>query len=154
MDISGFRESGKTSLQTYLPYFRSPGNMLLVHNTFTSEEDILFAQSSTKNIYWSLCPNANIYIEDTLPYIALFRNHGCKMTVGTDSLASNHQLSVWEEVKTLHEHHMEIPLSEIMNWATLNGAEALGIADTFGSFEKGKRPGVVNVDKESKSVQI
>lgn len=154
IDISPFQPTGKSSLQSYLPYFKSPGNMLLVHNTFTSEEDILFAASAAKNIYWCLCPNANIYIEDTLPYLALFREHGGAMTIGTDSLASNHQLSVWEEVKTIHENHHNIPLEEIMQWATINGAKALNIDDTYGSFEKGKRPGVVVINKESKRVVI
>ncbi|WP_295126869.1 amidohydrolase family protein [uncultured Chitinophaga sp.] len=150
--MGNFRPTGKSSLQSYLPYFQQQGNMLLVHNTFTEEADIQAAHTSPKNIYWCLCPNANIYIEDTLPYLSLFRDNNCVMTIGTDSLASNHQLSVWEEVKTIHEHHADIPLEEIMQWATLNSAKALGVEHTFGSFEKGKRPGVTAIDKESKRV--
>jgi cytosine/adenosine deaminase-related metal-dependent hydrolase len=30
----------------------------------------------------------------------------------------------------------------LLQWATLNGAEALGLDDQLGSFEVGKRPGI------------
>ncbi|MFM2363851.1 MAG: hypothetical protein RLZZ316_2753, partial [Bacteroidota bacterium] len=36
-----------------------------------------------------------------------------------------------------------IPLATILQWATSNGATALGWQNTLGSFEKGKKPGVV-----------
>jgi len=140
--IDHFTPSGHSSLQTYLPYMQ-PGKLLLVHNTFTTEQDILFAQAQHPDVYWCLCPQANLYIEQTLPEISRFRQHHCKITLGTDSLASNHQLSIWAEIQTIQQHFPDIPLQELLQWATLNGAQALNIVDTYGSFEKGKKPGVV-----------
>ncbi|MET6999639.1 amidohydrolase family protein [Chitinophaga defluvii] len=140
--INGFAPSGHTSLQTYLPYMQ-PGKLLLVHNTFTTEQDILFAQAQHPDVYWCFCPQANLYIEQTLPDISCFRRHHCNITLGTDSLASNHQLSIWAEIQTIQQHFPDIPLEELLQWATLNGAHALNIVDTYGSFEKGKKPGVV-----------
>ncbi|SHL84075.1 Cytosine/adenosine deaminase [Chitinophaga jiangningensis] len=142
MDISGFQASGTNSLEAYLPYF-SGQKILLVHNTFSNEQDIRFAQSQPLETWWCLCPNANLYIENRLPDIALLRKMQCNIAIGTDSLASNHQLSVWEEVKTIREHFPDIPLEEVLQWATSNGAAALGIGNTYGSFTPGTRPGVL-----------
>jgi aminodeoxyfutalosine deaminase len=109
-------------------------------------------QLSTFN-YFILCPLANQYIQQTLPPVNLLRQHGCTIALGTDSLASNHQLSIWAEIQALQTAFPDIPLAEMLQWATLNGAMALGMADTLGSFEKGKRPGVVCIE-EDKSKRI
>ena len=66
--------------------------------------------------------------------------------LGTDSLASNDQLSIWEEIRTISVAYPAIPLSELLTWATINGAKALGCDDIYGSFEKGKKPGIVLIE--------
>lgn len=93
-----------------------------------------------------LCPLANRYIQNALPPVELLRQQGATIALGTDSLASNHQLSIWAEVQALQAAFPNIPLAEMLQWATLNGAKALGMADTLGSFEQGKKPGVVCVE--------
>ncbi|MDE1192372.1 MAG: amidohydrolase family protein [Arachidicoccus sp.] len=151
-NIDFYKPSGKSSLQTYLPEINLPKQILLIHNTQTSEEDILFAEKTAKEnnqqLIWILCPNANLYIEDNLPPVNLLRKHHCKIALGTDSLASNHQLNILSEIQTIQRHFPEIPAEEILQWATLNGAQALGFSDTVGSFEKGKKPGVVLLNKD------
>lgn len=67
----------------------------------------------------------------------------CKIVIGTDSLASNSRLSILEELKTLQGCSPETPLEEMILWATLNGARALGEEKTFGSIEPGKKPGLL-----------
>ena len=67
------------------------------------------------------------------------------MTIGTDSLTSNWQLSIWEEIKTIHKYCSYVPIENLISWATINGAHALGYDDIFGSFVVGKKPGLVNV---------
>jgi len=144
--IDSFVASGKRSLESYLRYFEHK-NLLLVHNTFTSGEDVLFARQSLLNLYWCLCINANLYIESALPPVELLRKNNCTITLGTDSLASNDQLSIWAEILNLRKHFPAIPLAEILQWATINGAKALGIEQQFGSFEVGKRPGVISISE-------
>ena len=39
-----------------------------------------------------------------------------------------------------------MPLTELIEWATINGAKFLGKEHELGSFEVGKRPGVVLID--------
>ncbi len=148
---SPFSISGKSSLQTWLPYFTNGQTILLVHNTFIAEADILFAaQHADKyglNIFYCLCPNANLYIENTLPPIDLLRKHDCKIVVGTDSYSSNWQLNIAAELKTIAQNFPHIPKEQILHWATANGAEAMGWSSDLGSFKMGAKPGVVSVSE-------
>ena len=145
LDISFFEASGKSSLQSVLPELPA-GKTLLVHNTFTKEVDVKFAQSLHQNLFWCLCPNANLYIEQRLPQVKMLQQAGLKITLGTDSLASNKRLNILAEMKTLQEDAAEkgaiLEFEDLLRWGTLNGAEFLGIDARFGSFEPGKKPGI------------
>src|SRR5690606_6759429 len=118
--------------------------LILVHNTRTQKSDLeaLKKNRPMKNTYFALCPNSNSYIENQLPPVSLFRNEKLTICLGTDSLASNHQLSILAEMMTLQINFPELKLDELLTWATLNGAKALQIDTNFGSFELGKNPGV------------
>jgi len=142
IDLNFFDAPSQTSLQALLPFMPSNQKILLVHNTYTNAQDIAAASHSKKNIHWCFCPNANLYIEQRLPDLELFLNSGFNITVGTDSLASNNKLCILSELKTIREHYSELPSSEIIRWATLNGSQFLGIENKFGSIEKGKTPGL------------
>ena len=151
IDISFFKASGKSSLQTWLPYFTKGQSIILVHNVATSGDDIEFAtrnlQPITRNLFFCLCPNANLYISNLLPDINTLMDHHCNIILGTDSLASNDQLSILEEIKTVQKHFPHIETGTILQWATINGAKALGIETVYGSFEKDKKPGVVLIQQ-------
>ena len=157
IDNTHHRPPGTSSLRSYFDQLRGAAQVLLVHNTFTKQEDVEAAlQQTQKNgnaLYFCLCVNANQYIGEALPPLELFRKNNCTITLGTDSLASNHQLSITEEINTIMKNFPGIPLEEILGWATINGAAALQMKDGLGSFEKGKKPGVVLLqEKENKLV--
>ncbi|MGV3761510.1 amidohydrolase family protein [Parapedobacter sp.] len=141
-DITDFKAQARNSLHTVMPYLSVSTPVLLVHNTFTVAKDIFFIERQGRNVTWCFCPNANLYIEGVLPKVQHFVQYGQNITVGTDSLASNDRLCVLTELKTIHQHFPEFPLTETIEWATINGARFLGIADTFGSLERGKAPGI------------
>lgn len=145
LDTLFYKPSGKSSLQTYFSHLVGASNILLVHNTFTKEEDVAFAikNNAGHSVSFCLCVNANFYIERAIPPIEMLRKNNCSIVLGTDSLASNHHLSILNEMKTINKTHPSIPLNELLTWATYNGAIALQMNDTLGSFEKGKKPGVV-----------
>jgi aminodeoxyfutalosine deaminase len=142
-DLPKYAGAGKRPMESIAGYFDPNQKILFVHNTVSEDQDIDFVQKYFNQAYWCLCPNANLYIEKRLPAIGLFRKKKCKITIGTDSLASNHQLSVLEEIKTIQQHFPHIPLTELLKWSTLNGAEFLGLEQKLGSFVKGKQPGIV-----------
>lgn len=141
-----FKPSKQTSLQTVIPQIQSPKKLLLVHDTFTSQADIDFLNKQAQDYVFCLCVNANQYIENELPPVQLFRNNQCNMVLGTDSLASNRQLSILSEMQTLAQHFPEIPMAELFSWATINGAKALNMDTQLGSFSVGKKPGVVLIN--------
>ena len=102
LDISFFEPTGKTSLPSWLPFIGSQ-KTLLVHNTISGKQDVEFAKQNHSDLYWCLCPLANLYIEDALPNVDLLMAEDLKITLGTDSLASNRQLNILTEMKTLQE---------------------------------------------------
>lgn len=141
LDLSFYRAASTTSLQATLP--KLPQNKtLLVHNTTTSREDVAFALKQHQALYWCLCPNANLYIENSLPDVTMLIKAGIRITLGTDSLASNHQLSILKEMQVLQEYK-GVAFETLLSWATLNGASFLEIDKQFGSFAPGKAPGIL-----------
>jgi cytosine/adenosine deaminase-related metal-dependent hydrolase len=139
----------KSSLQNYFSTFKNFKNSILVHNTFTSKEDINFTKSIDTNTFWCICPNANLYIENTLPNAALLYYENCQVVFGTDSLASNHSLNIYEEMKIIQQHFPQIPFEKLLQSITAVGAKALGIEEKFGSFEVGKKPGIVLIKNDN-----
>jgi cytosine/adenosine deaminase-related metal-dependent hydrolase len=154
IDASFFQPSGKTSLQTYLPWFSKSHPLMLVHNTLMNTEDIEALKESGRDIYLCLCPNANWYIERMMPPVNLFVESGMHVCLGTDSYSSNHQLSIWAEIQTLQQHFPQLELETLLAWATYNGAKALHLEDKIGLIEKGKKPGLVHVKKDNSIVPI
>lgn len=150
IDISFFNPTGKSGLQSWLPCLNNNQSLILVHNVTTTTEDIEFVKRTTNNdqqtINFCLCPNANLYISNTLPDINMLLENNCNIVLGTDSLASNRQLNILEEIKTLQINFAQLQLETILQWATINGARALQMDDTLGSFEKRKCPGVVLIE--------
>lgn len=146
-DISVLQFPGTNSLITTLSHLPRKSNILLVHNTFTTEADIDFAESYSPSVYWCLCPDSNLYIQNHLPDAAMFYKKQVKVTLGTDSLASNTQLSVFAEMQTIRQHFPEISFSTLLQWATENGAKALKFNNIVGTIETGKRPGLVLIEQ-------
>ena len=151
INISSFNATGKTSLQSWLPYFNKQQSIISVHNSFSSKEDILFAKEYASqhlsSMHYCICINANQYIENSLLPLEILMSEGCNLVIGTDSYASNRHLNIFEEIKTLQEKFPSIALETLLTWATINGAKALQMDDKLGSFEKGKKPGLVHIEE-------
>ncbi len=142
--IDGFEATGKSSIHHALAHMNPANRTIFVHNTLTTAEGIRAAAAwGTNGVFWATCPNANLYIENRLPRYDTFIAEGAKVTVGTDSLTSNWQLSILEELKTISKYQSYLPLDTLLTWATINGAEALQFHDELGSLEVGKRPGLL-----------
>lgn len=143
ISLEQFEATGSPSIYYAMEHMNPYNRTLFVHNTLTTREDIEAAHAWSQQVYWATCPNANLYIENRLPNYAAFLDTNARLTIGTDSLTSNWQLSVLEEMKTIARLQSYVPFHTLLRWATLNGAEALGFDDSLGSLEPGKRPGIL-----------
>ncbi len=143
ISLEQFEATGQPSIFYALAHLNPANRTLFVHNTLTTKSDLEAAQAWSPNTFWATCPNANLYIENRLPNYAAFLETKACVTIGTDSLTSNWQLSILEEMKTIARYQRYVPFQAILQWATLNGAQALGFDDTLGSLEVGKTPGLV-----------
>lgn len=150
---SPFPVTGKSSIRSYLPYFNNGQTIILIHNTFMTREDVLWANDYARingfNLIYCLCINANLYIENKVPPIDIFMKNDCRIVLGTDSYSSNWQLNILSEIHAIQKYFPDIPLETILKWATLNGAKALQWDNDLGSFEKGKKPGIILINPKS-----
>lgn len=142
LPLDHFSATGKTAIHYAMENMDASQRTLFVHNTMTTAEDIRAAHEWSGHVYWATCPNANLYIENRLPDYSQFIDNQAKMTIGTDSLTSNWQLSILEEMRTILRFKSYLDFPTVLRWATLNGAEALGFEKDLGSLEVGKAPGL------------
>jgi len=149
-----FKPQGTTSLQAIGQGLTKGNQVLFIHNTFTSKEDVEWADKNLAESYFCSCPNANLYIENKLPNYKELINAGAKLCLGTDSLASNWQLSILEEMKTIQSAEPQISTQDLVMWACWNGAKALRFNEQLGSLEKGKAPGLVHITNLSADLNL
>lgn len=159
MEQSPFPVTGLSSIRSVLPYFTNGQTIFLIHNTFMPEEDIVWANDYAAinglKLVYCLCINANLYIENRIPPVDLLMKHNCHIVLGTDSYSSNWQLSIASELASLRKHFPSIPETTLLQWATRDGAAALGWGDQLGRFHPGTRPGLVQLTPDySNSIRI
>ncbi|MFI3316846.1 MAG: amidohydrolase family protein [Rikenellaceae bacterium] len=113
-------------------------SLILVHNVDVRQQDIdLIMNHFTAPVYWVVAPRSNDYISGLRAPLELLQSNGLNICVGTDSLSSNHSLSMLDELRALQG----VSLTEGLEWATKVGARALGM-DELGEVEVGRRPGL------------
>ena len=120
-------------------------HILLVHECCLDQEGIDAVKAVMNHPFVAVCPLSNLFIHNALPPIGLMRRNGLKVCVGTDSLSSNDDLNIVDELFCLQRNFPEVPLGELLTWASRNGAEFLARPE-FGTLEPGKRPGLVLID--------
>ena len=146
--LDQFAATGKRSIDYAMSHMNPRNHTLMVHNTQTEETDMRRVAQWSDQVYWVTCPNANLYIENKLPHYKKFIGSGVKMCIGTDSLSSNWQLSILDEIKTIKRYQSHVSDRELLKWATYNGAQALKYDDRLGSIAPGKSPGINLIDVE------
>lgn len=113
---------------------------LLVHGCKATPEDVsLIANHLKDNATWVLCPESNRFISNIKPPVNMLREMGAHIAIGSDSLASTRSLSIIDNLRLIDN----APLEELLSWATIGGARALGVDDELGTIAVGKRPGLV-----------
>jgi cytosine/adenosine deaminase-related metal-dependent hydrolase len=122
--------------------FDAPVPPLLVHMVHASAADLRIAHRAGSTVV--LCPRSNLHIGGRLPDVEALIAAGIPLALGTDSLASVPDLSLFAEMATLRAHFPSVPVARWLDAATRGGAQALRFS-SCGSFAPGKRPGVLDV---------
>jgi cytosine/adenosine deaminase-related metal-dependent hydrolase len=108
---------------------------LCVHAVHVSSEEINILVARQAKV--CLCPGSNRFLGVGRAPVKAMLDAGLLPALGTDSLASNPVLNIWQEMNILREEQPDIRPSFIFGMATRGGAEALGLADRFGVLRPG-----------------
>ncbi len=127
----------------YLKQLAGAHRGLVVHGNYLTQEEIEFI-AGTKHLSVTYCPRTHTHFgHEPYPLQAML-DAGVRVSLGTDSRASNPDLSLWEEVKHVHRQHPEVPPQQLLAMATANGAFATQLEDEISTLTTGKR-GVATV---------
>jgi 5-methylthioadenosine/S-adenosylhomocysteine deaminase len=97
-------------------------------------------------------PTSNMKIASGVAPVAKMIAEGVRVGIGTDGAASNNDLDLWEEMRLaaflqkVEQMDPEVmPAATVLRMATSGGATAIGLGDTIGSLEAGKRADIIQV---------
>ncbi|HWL10333.1 MAG TPA: amidohydrolase family protein [Planctomicrobium sp.] len=111
--------------------------VLIAHGNLFDTEELDFVASSP-NFSIAYCPRTHAAMQSGTHPWEQMRSRGIPVALGTDSRASNPDLSIWNELRFLHSRHPDRPASELLQLATANGAKALGLS-ALGTIHPGSR---------------
>ncbi len=122
----------------YLQILAQAPRALVVHGNFLSQNEIHFVAARRDRMSIVYCPRTHAYFgHDEYPLQRML-DAGVTVSIGTDSRASNPDLSLLGELRYLARTYKDVSPEVILLLGTLNGAEALGIAGSVGSLAPGK----------------
>jgi cytosine/adenosine deaminase-related metal-dependent hydrolase len=122
----------------YLEMLSAAHQVLVIHGNFLSREEMYFLGARREKMTVVYCPRTQAYFPHGPYPLAELLAAGVRVAVGTDSRASNPDLSVLSELRHIARNHPSVPPEEILKMGTLHAAEALGLADQLGSLAPDK----------------
>lgn len=127
----------------YLEMLEGRRRVLVVHGNYLTDEELVYL-SEFQHPDWSVmsvvyCPRTHAYFGHEEHRFREMLNMGINVCLGTDSRASNPDLSVYEEVKFLKRRYPDMDSRELIGMATWRGALALGLEKKLGTIEVGKK---------------
>ena len=122
-------------------YGQMQKRILLVHGVCLTTDMLAFIHEAIPEATIVPCPESNLFIEGKLANYPALRASGVRIAVGTDSLSSSPSLSILRQLQVVNSYYPEIPIAELLEWATCNGADACGFND-LGSLTADTQPGL------------
>jgi aminodeoxyfutalosine deaminase len=124
-----------TPIQFLYQHGLIPKGSLFAHCNYTDTEDIrILAETETSVVH---CPRSKAFFGHAGFSLESFRQAGINICLGTDSLASNEGLNLFDEMAELNRNYPSLPCEEILAMATVNGARALGSLGELGCIMPG-----------------
>lgn len=110
---------------------------------------------AAKKAAMAFCPTSNLFLGSGLFDLQSVRDKNIKTGIGSDvggGTSLNQLRTLSEAYKVLHLQGQSLPAYAAFYLATLGGAEALGLDDRIGNFERGKEADFVVLDSEQASI--
>jgi cytosine/adenosine deaminase-related metal-dependent hydrolase len=133
-DASGF----VSSVEDVMQWCRRADCAVIAHGNFLNP-----TMPRPKNTTVVYCPRTHHAFGHVQYPLHQFINSGVRIALGTDSLASNPDLSILAEMRFVHERYPDLAGDVFLRMATLSGAEALGWSNETGSLRPGKSADLV-----------
>jgi cytosine/adenosine deaminase-related metal-dependent hydrolase len=121
----------------YLRLLAKSERTLVIHGNCLDNEEVDFVAAHSDRMSVVYCPRTHAYFGHARHPLPRLLAAGANVAVGTDSRASNPDLSILEEMRYIARHFPEIPPATVLELGTLRGARALGL-DDVGCIEPGK----------------
>jgi cytosine/adenosine deaminase-related metal-dependent hydrolase len=133
----------------YLKMLAGAHQALVIHGNFLADDDWRFLAEHSDHMSVVYCPRTHAYFRHGRYPLAEMLAAGVRVVVGTDSLASNPDLSLLAELRHIGQTHPAVSPETILRLGTLHGAEALGLAERLGSIAPGKEASLVVANLEN-----
>jgi len=122
----------------YLQQLALAPRSLIIHGNYLSGDEIAFLAERRKRMTLVYCPRTHSYFEHPPYPLREMISAGIRVALGTDSRASNPDLSLLGEMRHVAQHHPQVTPAEIFAMGTIAGATSLGLSESIGSLTPGK----------------
>jgi len=134
-------------------------NLLAIHVNYLARGDAALLGKHRVNVVH--CPRSHDYFRHAPFLRERLANAGVNLCLGTDSLATTRkigkqkpELNLFEEMRQLASTDKNIAPVEILRMATVNGAQALGMAGQVGKLAKNTSADLIAIPSGGKSDDV
>jgi 5-methylthioadenosine/S-adenosylhomocysteine deaminase len=141
---------GMTSIELFesIGFFEGP--TIAAHVVWPTEAEIPILAERKVGVIHN--PTSNMKIASGIAPVTDMLKAGVRVGLGTDGAASNNDLDLWEEMRLasflqkVEQMDPEVLSAKtVLEMATSGGATAIGLGDSIGSLEVGKRADLIQV---------
>jgi cytosine/adenosine deaminase-related metal-dependent hydrolase len=129
----------------YLQILAAAPRTLVVHGNYLDEEELGFVAHKRERMSLVYCPRTHAYFGHSSYPLHHALSRGVRVALGTDSRASNPDLSLLSEMRHVFRTHPEIDPNTVLHMGTLAGAEALGGENFIGTITADKTANLIAV---------
>ena len=122
----------------YLQILAEAHRALVIHGNYLDDEEIDFLAAHAENMSVVYCPRTHAFFQHDPYPLAKMIAAGVNVAIGTDSRASNPDLSVLAEMRFAAARHPDVSPLSLLRMITADAAAALGRDEEIGTISPGK----------------
>lgn len=122
---------------------------IAAHGVYLSDKDLDILSKYDVSVVHN--PSSNLKLSSGFLDCTRVLNKKVNLAIGTDSSASNNNLSMIKEISltslvSKYNNPKNLKAYDVLKMATINGAKALGLDDKIGTLEEGKLADIILID--------